>query len=163
MQVALHAARHSVTAAGSCPYCGQPSRRPSAPRVDAADDRLQFLFYDAQLVILQRLATALRTVGDESTLAELAAATAPIHGPLATWIERQPDDGVRSIKTTLSTIVKVLLALYVVSEEPASPQQLRTVVTNVVVGRLDQLPLYGRGPCFCDSGKRYKKCHGRAT
>ena len=101
-------------------------------------------------------------MGDECTLAELAAATAPAHGPLAAWIERHPDDGVRSIKTTLSTIVKVLLALYVVSEEPASPQQLRAVITNVVADRLDQLPLHGRGPCFCDSGRRYKKCHGRA-
>jgi hypothetical protein len=62
----------------------------------------------------------------------------------------------------LTTIVDVLLALYVIAEETAPPDQLDEVISNVSTGRLDRLPLPRRGPCFCDSGKRYGKCHGRA-
>ncbi|TPG34172.1 SEC-C metal-binding domain-containing protein [Mycolicibacterium hodleri] len=157
----VSAMRHAATEP-PCPRCGQPGSSGGEPRVDATAGQLQVVFYGVELITLQRLAVALRVVDDESTLAGLAAATAPIHQRLATWIERHQDDSVRSVGTTLSTIVKVLLALYVMSEEPAHPEQLRAVITNVVTGRLDQLPLRGRGPCFCASGKRYKKCHGRA-
>jgi uncharacterized protein YchJ len=61
----------------------------------------------------------------------------------------------------LSTIVDVLLTLYVISEEPATPRQLNDVIVNVLGGQLDQLPLPRRGPCFCGSGRRYNRCHGR--
>jgi hypothetical protein len=59
--------------------------------------------------------------------------------------------------------IDALLTLYVVSEEPAPPEQLRLVIENVLDDPLDQLPLPSRGPCFYGSGKRYTKCHGASA
>jgi hypothetical protein len=61
----------------------------------------------------------------------------------------------------IDTTVDVLLALFAVSEETATPDQLDQVIENVVGDRLDQLPLPRFATCFCASGLRYGKCHGR--
>jgi hypothetical protein len=63
----------------------------------------------------------------------------------------------------LDTIVDVLLALWAVSEEAATMDQLNQVIDGVTGGRLDQLPLPRFAPCFCESGRRYGKCHGRPS
>ena len=68
-----------------------------------------------------------------------------------------------SSKAVLSTVTDVLLALYVVSDEPAPPEQLRKLLVDVLDGRLDRLPLPSGGRCFCGSGRRYGKCHRRAA
>lgn len=114
---------------------------------------LQVAFYDLPLVNLQLLSRVLRS----ADTTELPAAVAPISAPLAEWIDLT--DG-PSTRAWLATLVDVLLALYVIAEETAPPDQLTEVIENVANGRLDRLPLPGRGPCFCGSQKRYKKCHG---
>ncbi|BBZ26681.1 hypothetical protein MMAD_09760 [Mycolicibacterium madagascariense] len=63
--------------------------------------------------------------------------------------------------TRLRTVLDVLVALYAISDEPATPAQLTEVVDKVAADRLGELPLPRRSPCFCHSGRRYQKCHGR--
>ena len=87
---------------------------------------------------------------------------APVSARLAMWIGSSDEDGdAASVAAILSTVVDVLLTLYLISEEPATPEQVAHVVLHVVDGRLDRLPLLPRGPCFCGSDLRYKKCHGQ--
>jgi hypothetical protein len=66
-----------------------------------------------------------------------------------------------AILGVLSTIIGVLLTIYLSAPAPAPPAQINQFIVNVESDKLNQLPLPLRGPCFCGSGKRYKNCHGR--
>src|SRR6185312_476163 len=96
---------------------------------------------------------------DAGTVHDVAARVEPVSAPLATWVAGQHD--VRRTGDVLSTIVGVLLSLYVVSEEPAPPEELHQVIENAASGQLHRMPLSRRADCFCGSGKKYKSCHGR--
>ena len=65
--------------------------------------------------------------------------------------------------THLGTVLDVLVALYAISDEPATPAQLTEVIAKVSADQLSELPLPRRSPCFCHSGRRYRKCHGRSA
>ena len=84
-----------------------------------AIDQLQLVFYDMPLLSLQRLKIELRDIGGAATISGLAAAVAAVPSGLAAWIELHDDAEAPSIRTSLSTIVDALLALYALSEEPA--------------------------------------------
>jgi hypothetical protein len=139
-----------------CPYCAVERHGAS----DGQVERLQSALYGLPLTTLQRVKHALRSHGESPDSAALQAALTAVHRPLAEWIGHQ-DRNAASVRPILSTVVDVLLTLYVISEEPATPRQLNDVIVNVLGGRLDQLPLPRRGPCFCGSGRRYHRCHGR--
>lgn len=133
----------------TCPYCA------GAWLCDVAD--LQAFFYGMTWAQLQGLKTSFQSPGpSDATVAELARWI----GPNA--FNDDDDAAATSSKAVLSTITDVLLALYVVSDEPAPPDQLRKLFVDVLDGRLDRLPLPSSGPCFCGSGRRYGKCHRRA-
>lgn len=140
-----------------CPYCAAVERHGASDRLV---ERLQSALYGLPLTTLQRVKGALRSHGESPDSAALEAALTAVHRPLAEWIRYQDGDAA-SVTPILSTIVDVLLTLYVISEEPATPRQLNDVIVNVLGGQLDQLPLPRRGPCFCGSGRRYNRCHGR--
>jgi hypothetical protein len=140
-----------------CPYCAAVEPHGAA---DWLVERLQSALYGLPLTTLQRVKLALRSHGESPDSAALQAALTSVHRPLAEWIGHQ-DRNAASVRPILSTVVDVLLTLYVISEEPATPRQLNDVIVNVLGARLDQLPLPRRGPCFCGSGRRYNRCHGR--
>ena len=124
-----------------CPYCDTHATSAQFAK------RMQAALYGLPLATLQRVKLALRS--------QAPAAASEAHAPLAEWIASR--DG------NLATIIDVLVALYVISEEPATPDELTEVIAKVTQGNLSELPLPRRSPCFCDSGRRYKKCHGRTS
>ena len=120
---------------------------------------LDSVFYRMSANDLFLVKAALTATRDAGTVQDVAARIEPVSAPLAAWVAQQHD--VRSTGDVLSTIVGVLLSLYVVSEEPAPPEELRQVIENAASGQLHMMPLSRRADCFCGSGKKYKSCHGR--
>ena len=130
-----------------CPFCNGSA--------EWSVEQLQAVLYDVQLSGLQRIRLALRS----DDVAAIAPAATSISPRLAEWLAA---DESAEVASTLATVLDVLLALYALSEEPAPPDQLKDVIEHVAAGELNRLPLPARGACFCGSGDRYKKCHGRA-
>ncbi|BBY28050.1 SEC-C metal-binding domain-containing protein [Mycolicibacterium sediminis] len=120
---------------------------------------LDTVFYRMSANDLFLIKAALTATRDAATVQEMADRIEPVSPPLALWVARQAD--VRATGDVLSTIVGVLLNLYVVSEEPAPPEELHQVIENAGSGQLHRMPLSRRADCFCGSGKKYKSCHGR--
>ena len=129
-----------------CPFCHGSA--------DWSIEQLQAVLYDVPLAQLQRLRLAMRS-DDAAAITTAASAISP---RLADWLI--VDDSA-AFASTLAIVLDVLLALYALSEEPAPPDQLKDVIENVVAGDLHRLPLPPRGACFCGSGDRFKKCHGK--
>jgi hypothetical protein len=141
-----------------CPFCGHSDMLAAASgRLNAGE--LRAALYSMELGTLQRLKAALQLHEDTTAEDELAVRLAPVSASLAEWARRHGNTA--SVRQTLTTVVDVLLALWAVSDETATPSQLEAVVENVVDGRLRQLALPRRSPCFCGSGRRYARCHGR--
>jgi SEC-C motif len=141
-----------------CPFCGHADvlADPSS-RLDV--DELRAALYFMDLPTLQRLKAVLQFPEDTATEDALAARLALVSARLADWARQEGDTA--TVRQALATVVDVLLALWVVCDETATPGQLEAVVGNVADGRLAELPLPRRSPCFCGSGRRYGKCHGR--
>lgn len=141
-----------------CPFCGHADVLASTTsRLDV--DELRAALYSMELPTLQRLKAALQFPKGTATEEDLAARLTPVSMRLGKWARQQGDTA--NVCQTLTTVVDVLLALWGVSDETATPGQLESVVENVVDGRLAEMPLPRRSPCFCGSGRRYAKCHGR--
>jgi hypothetical protein len=109
---------------------------------------------------LFQLGSALRTVESAGSVADLAEAVQPVSPPLAGWLREQSAEP-PVVATALSAIVGVLLTIWVLSEEPATPGRLDDVIDKALAGRLHEMPIPRRGACFCGSRKKYKSCHGR--
>ena len=132
-----------------CPYCFSETER--------SNEQMQAVLYGVPVTQLLRLKLAVKSP-DGDKLRSVAAAISP---RLVEWIG--PNDAEKAAPFTpiLATVLDVLLTLNAISEELATPGQLKDVIDGVVSGQLNRLPLLPRGPCFCDSGRRYKRCHGR--
>jgi len=102
----------------------------------------------------------LRSVESADSVEALAQAVEPISAPLAGWLRKQSAEP-PVVATALAAIVGVLLTIWILSEEPATPGRLDDVIDKGLAGRLDEMPIPRRGACFCGSGKKYKSCHGR--
>jgi hypothetical protein len=139
-----------------CPFCGHADVLATS-RLYV--DELRAALYSMELATLQRLKAAVQFPEGTATEEGLAARLTPVSVRLAEWARQQGDTA--NVCQTLNTVVNVLLALWVVSDETATPGQLEAVVDNVVDDRLNEMPLPRRSPCFCGSGRRYAKCHGR--
>jgi hypothetical protein len=109
---------------------------------------------------LFQLGSALRTVESAESVDVLAQAVEPVSPPLAGWLREQPAEP-SVVAAALSAIVGVLLTIWILSEEPATPGRLDDVIDKGLAGRLNEMPIPRRGACFCGSGKKYKSCHGR--
>lgn len=131
----------------------------SAPSGPPSVGGLESVFYRMSATDLYLVKAALTATRDAGTVDEVAARIEPVSAPLARWVARQAD--VRGTGDVLSTIVGVLLTLYMLSEEPAPPDQLHEVVEKAAAGQPHLMPLPKRVDCFCGSGKKYKSCHGR--
>lgn len=109
---------------------------------------------------LFQLKSALRTVDTTASVEVLAETVEPVSAPLAGWLREQSAEP-PVVATALSSIVGVLLTIWILSEEPATPGRLDDIIDKALAGRLDEMPIPRRGACFCGSGKKYKSCHGR--
>jgi hypothetical protein len=109
---------------------------------------------------LFQLGSALRSVEAADSVDTLAQAVEPVSAPLAGWLREQSAEP-PVVAAALSAIVGVLLTIWILSEEPATPGRLEDVIDKALAGRLDEMPIPRRGACFCGSGKKYKSCHGR--
>ncbi len=121
------------------------------------------VFYRLTPNDLYRLRAAVTRTDAVVDLDVLAAAVAPSSERLATWLHRQPvGTNGASVAALLTTVINVLLTLYVVADEAAPPAQVAEVVDKARTALLHEMPIPGRVSCFCGSGKRYKRCHGTA-
>lgn len=109
---------------------------------------------------LFQLKSALRTADTTASVEVLAETVEPVSAPLAGWLREQSAEP-PVVATALSAIVGVLLTIWILSEEPATPGRLDDVIDKALAGRLDEMPIPRRGACFCGSGRKYKSCHGR--
>ncbi|WP_237570138.1 SEC-C domain-containing protein [Mycolicibacterium lacusdiani] len=109
---------------------------------------------------LFQLGSALRTVECAQSVDDLAEAVDPVSAPLGRWLREQSAEP-PVVAAALSAIVGVLLTIWILSEEPATPERLDDVIDKALAGRLNEMPIPRRGACFCGSGKKYKSCHGR--
>ncbi|MBJ7387278.1 MAG: SEC-C domain-containing protein [Mycolicibacterium sp.] len=121
---------------------------------------LDGVFYRMPARDLFQLKSALRTVDTTASVEVLAETVEPVSAPLAGWLREQSAEP-PVVATALSAIVGVLLTIWILSEEPATPGRLDDVVDKALAGRLDEMPIPRRGACFCGSGRKYKSCHGR--
>lgn len=121
------------------------------------------IFYRLTPNDLYRLRAAVTRADAAASLDALADAVAPSSERLAAWLHRQPvGTSGASVAALLTTVINVLLTLYVVADEAAPPAQVAEVVDKARTGLLHEMPIPGRVSCFCGSGKRYKRCHGTA-
>lgn len=98
-----------------------------------------------------------------ATVDDVALAMVALAPTLADWIRDQDRfRDVAPLSDFLTTIVRVLLTLYVVAEEYAPPVQVVEVVQKAATGALHEMPIPRRMTCFCDSGKKFHRCHGRS-
>jgi hypothetical protein len=163
---------------GPCPRCGGIGHVPDG-RYDATRDSIRIMATSAKSAeSLQRLESVLRGVNRPGVsgraVAEAIRTQAPEFSALAPIAERRGFDVTPWILILLTAIL-VWQGMRAESAANATQEQIREIY-RLVIQRTqpspspttNRVPLVSprpspsrNGPCFCGSGKKYKRCHGR--
>lgn len=164
---------------GPCPRCGGMGSIPDG-RYDATKDSIQIMATSAtSLESLRRLEAVLRAVNRPGVsgqdVADTIKSQAPEFSALVPIAERRGFDVTPWILIVLATIT-VMIMMWDRLDPPskdATAEQIREIYRQVIqqthTPPTNRVPLISprpapsrNGPCYCGSGKKYKRCHGRA-
>jgi hypothetical protein len=153
-------------------------------RYDATQDTIQIMATTAKSVqSLQQLATVLRSINrpgvSRQAVATAIQTEAPQFNALVPLVRRGGFDVAKWLTLVLATITVMIMMWDRLDpvEKGASAAQIREIYRQVIQQtqvapspRINRVPLTSpslspsrNGPCYCGSGKKYKRCHGRAA
>lgn len=165
---------------GPCPRCGGMGSIPDG-RYDVTKDSIRIMATSAtSLDSLRRLEAVLRGVNRPGvsgrTVAAAIRSEAPEFSALASIAERHGLQIATWIIALLTAVI-VWQGMRAESASEATQEQLREIYRQVIQQTqaqpsppMNRVPMVSprpspsrNGPCPCGSGKKYKRCHGRAA
>ena len=166
---------------GPCPRCGGMGSIPDG-RYDATRDSIRIMATSAtSLESLRRLEAVLRAVNrpgvSGQAVADAIKSKAPEFNALAPVVQRGGIDVGKWILVLLTAILVWQGMRAESANKGATTEQIREIYRQVFqqtqaapLPPVNRVPLISprpppsrNGPCFCGSGKKYKRCHGRAA
>ncbi len=166
---------------GPCPRCGGMGSIPDG-RYDATKDSIRIMATSAtSLESLRRLEAVLRAVDrpgvSGKAVADAIKSQAPEFSALAPVVQRGGIDVGKWILVLLTAILVWQGMRAESADKGATTEQIREIYRQVLQQTqaapsppMNRVPLISprpspsrNGPCFCASGKKYKRCHGRAA
>jgi SEC-C motif len=153
-------------------------------RYDATQDTIRIMATTAKSVqSLEQLAAVLRNVNRPGVSTQAVAAAiqseAPQFNALVPVVQRGGFDVAKWLTLVLAAITVIIMMWDRLDpvEKGASPAQIREIYRQVIqqtqtapsptmsrVPPISPKPSPSRnGPCYCGSGKKYKRCHGRPS
>ena len=168
---------------GPCPKCGGMGSIPDG-RYDTTHDSIRIMATSAKSIqSLQQLASVLRNVNRPGVTSQAVAAAIQSQAPQFSALVPVVQRGGFDIKWWLPFIVGVIAVMIMMwdrldpVEKGASEAQIREIYRQVIQQTqaspspsMNRVPLVSprpspsrSGPCPCGSGKKYKRCHGRAA
>jgi hypothetical protein len=138
---------------------------------EATVGHLDVVFHDLDFESLCTLRDALHTllrdvlhaalVDDTPSVADVADIVAIYSAGTAQWVRSREEDEPTDVVMMLLSAIAVAVAWWTHRDMPPPVESIRAVVMNIDNGDAYLLPIPSGEPCFCDSGVRFKACHGR--
>jgi SEC-C motif len=129
------------------------------------------VFHDLEFESLCTLRDALHTllrdvlhaalVDDTPSVADVADIVAIYSIGTAEWVRSREGDEPTDVVMMLLSAVAVAIAWWTHRHMRPPVESIRTIVSSIDNGDAYLLPIPRSEPCFCDSGLRFKACHGR--
>lgn len=147
----------------SCPHCGHMNVEGGGVHsVERIDGQLRWVFREMTADQLRELKGTLSEAltRDDVTVEGVAAAVEPTSTALANMLRACEDrQGLISFVSMILAMIALVLQLHDRGDSPPPPAQIEQVIVNVQSGNVEGYPRNEK--CFCGSGHKFKKCHGR--
>jgi hypothetical protein len=134
---------------------------------------LDVVFHDLEYESLCTLRDALHTllrdvlhaalVDDNPSIADVADIVAIHSTGTAQWVRSREGDEPTDVVMMLLSAVAVAVAWWTHRHTRPPVESIRSIVMNIDNGDAYLLPIPSSEPCFCDSGLKFKACHGRPS
>lgn len=149
----------------SCPHCGYMNTEDDGVHsVERIDGQLQWVFRELTGSQLRELRVTLTEAlaRDDVTAEEVAAAVEPTSSMLAKLLAGVENrQGLITLVGTIVAIITLVLQQqgHDGGDHPPPPAKVGQVIEKVRSGNFEDYPRNEK--CFCGSGTKFKKCHGR--